>query len=280
MSSDLTKLQNKVDVLTAEGRYREAIELLKKEADTPIDSTAVKAAILNELGGLCRAVGSYEESRDAFTRAMDILAESEGKDDPDYATTINNLAGTYRLMGDRKSAESLFIEAADVYARTLGREHFLYASAINNLGLLYQDMKEFDKAETLHREALEIVRKDERNPIAYATTLNNLAGPCRANGRNEEARNYAEEALDIYRNVLGEDHPLYASGLNNLASLYSLTNEYEKAEPLYLKALEICRRIFGKRHPDALAAAGNLILMYEKMGDKKKAELLKTQLDE
>src|SRR5512133_4152112 len=119
MSFNLTELQNKVDALTAEGKYQEAIELLKKEADAPVGDAAVHAAILNELGGLSRAVGSYEESKSAFTRAMDILIESRGKDDPDYATTINNLAGTYRLMGDRSAAESLFIEAADVYARTL-----------------------------------------------------------------------------------------------------------------------------------------------------------------
>ena len=77
-------------------------------------------------------------------------------------------------------------------------------------------MKAFEKAEKLHREALEIVRKDKENPIAYATTLNNLAGPYRATGRNEEARKLTREALEIYGRILGEEHPLYASGLNNL----------------------------------------------------------------
>ena len=119
MGYDLYALQNNVDTLTAQGKYNEAIELLKKEADSIRDENAVQGAILNELGGLCRAVGSYTESESAFKKAMEILGKFPGKDDPDYATTINNLAGTYRLMGERAKAEPLFIEAADIYARTL-----------------------------------------------------------------------------------------------------------------------------------------------------------------
>jgi tetratricopeptide (TPR) repeat protein len=188
MSYDLQGLQNNVDGLTAQGKYGEAIELLKTEALSVHNDNAVTGAILNELGGLCRAVGQYTESESAFKKAMEILSLYPGKDDPDYATTLNNLAGTYRLMGEENKAESLFIEAVNIYSRTLGKTHFLYASALNNLGLLYQDMKMFEKAEKLHEEALEIVRKDKTNPIAYATTLNNLAGPYRAMGRNEEAR--------------------------------------------------------------------------------------------
>ena len=141
-------------------------------------------------------------------------------------------------------------------------------------------MKSFEKAEKLHKEALEIVRKDTENPIAYATTLNNLAGPYRAAGRNEEAQQLAQEALEIYGRMLGEEHPLYASGLNNLASLYSVTGDYEKAEPLYVKSLEICRKIFGKGHPDSRAAANNLLIMYENMGDENKAEKLRAQMKE
>src|SRR5512137_2490395 len=104
MGYDLYALQNNVDTLTAQGKYTEAIELLKKEADSIRDENAVQGAILNELGGLCRAVGSYTESELAFKKAMEILGVFPGKDDPDYATTINNLAGTYRLMGEQAKA--------------------------------------------------------------------------------------------------------------------------------------------------------------------------------
>jgi len=44
MGYDLQALQNKVDELTAQGKYNEAIELLKKEAASIRDENAVQGA--------------------------------------------------------------------------------------------------------------------------------------------------------------------------------------------------------------------------------------------
>jgi CHAT domain-containing protein len=48
--------------------------------------------------------------------------------------------------------------------------------------------------------------------------------------------------LDIYKQVLGERHPLYARSLNNLAALYQAQGEYAQAEPLYHQALAALRQ--------------------------------------
>jgi tetratricopeptide (TPR) repeat protein len=48
-----------------------------------------------------------------------------------------------------------------------------------------------------------------------------------------------QQALEIYRKVLGENHPDYAASLNSLASLYSDMGDYTKAESIYQQALEI-----------------------------------------
>ena len=49
------------------------------------------------------------------------------------------------------------------------------------------------------------------------------------------------QALEIRREVLGEEHPDYATSLNNLAGLYSSMGDYAHAEPLYRQTLEISR---------------------------------------
>jgi tetratricopeptide (TPR) repeat protein len=79
MGYDLQVLQSNVDMLTEQGKYNEAIELLKKEADSICDENAVQGTILNELEGLCRAVDSYTESESAFKKAMEILSKFPGK---------------------------------------------------------------------------------------------------------------------------------------------------------------------------------------------------------
>ena len=47
------------------------------------------------------------------------------------------------------------------------------------------------------------------------------------------------QALEIRKQVLGENHPDYAASLNNLAGLYQPMGDYAKAEPLCRQALEI-----------------------------------------
>jgi len=54
------------------------------------------------------------------------------------------------------------------------------------------------------------------NHAAYARALNNLAELYRAQGRHDEAEPLHDQAKEIWRTALGEDHPPYATSLNNL----------------------------------------------------------------
>jgi len=69
-------------------------------------------------------------------------------------------------------------------------------------------------------------------------------------GEYTQAEPLYEQALDIYRRVLGDDHALTATSLNNLAGLYKDQEYFAKAEPLYIEAVEIAERVLGGAHPD------------------------------
>ena len=73
------------------------------------------------------------------------------------------------------------------------------------------------------------------------------------------------KALDIQRNLFGDNHPDVALTLNNMAELYSEIQNYSKAEDLYKKALEINLRFFGKNHIEVARGLSNLALLYGKM---------------
>ena len=72
-----------------------------------------------------------------------------------------------------------------------------------------------------------------------ATSLNNLAGLYRAQGKYESAEPLYQEALALYKSLLGDRHPDVATSLNNLALLYRDQGKYESAEPLYQEALAL-----------------------------------------
>jgi tetratricopeptide (TPR) repeat protein len=66
-----------------------------------------------------------------------------------------------------------------------------------------------------------------------------------------------QQALEISRQVLGEQHPDFARSLNNLAGLYYSTGRFEQAEPLFRQAMEVFRQVLGPNHPHTKIVQAN-----------------------
>src|SRR5205823_14160140 len=69
-----------------------------------------------------------------------------------------------------------------------------------------------------------------------------------AQGDNVKALPLLLQALDIYKQTLGDKPPDYAHSLNNLAVLYQAQGDYAKALPLFLQALEIKKQTLAGKH--------------------------------
>ncbi|WP_253257792.1 tetratricopeptide repeat protein, partial [Microcystis aeruginosa] len=82
------------------------------------------------------------------------------------------------------------------------------------------------------------------------------------------------EALDLYKRLLGDNHPSLATSLNNLAHLYDSQGRYTEAEPLYLEALDLCKRLLGDNHPHVANSLNNLAGLYYSQGRYTEAEPL------
>ena len=110
-----------------------------------------------------------------------------------------------------------------------------------------------------------------------ATSLNNLAGLYRRQGRYSEAEPLYKQALEMYKRLLGEEHPSVATSLNNLAGLYRRQGRYSEAEPLYKQALEMYKRLLGEEHPSVATSLNNLAGLYRRQGRYSEAEPLYKQ---
>ena len=203
------------------------------------------ATTLNDYGGIHRDIGNFEKAEQAFLQAAEKIEALQSAQHPDYGSVLNNLAGLYRLMKDYEKAEAYFQKTLEIYKQALGEDHFLYISGLNNLGLLYQDMGRSAEAEPLHRHSLNMLEAANDNPIAIATTLNNLASALRQQKKLDDVAALLERALRIYEAVLGQGHSLYAYGLNNLASYYMDIAQYDNAAVYYESVLRLCETLFG-----------------------------------
>jgi tetratricopeptide (TPR) repeat protein len=88
--------------------------------------------------------------------------------------------------------------------------------------------------------------------------LNNLANLYYSQGKYEQAEPLYIQALELRKQLLGENHPDTATSLNNLANLYYSQGKYEQAEPLYIQALEIAEQTLGENHPLRVTIRNNL----------------------
>jgi hypothetical protein len=75
------------------------------------------------------------------------------------------------------------------------------------------------------------------------------------------------EAMNIRKEILGEEHPAYATSLNNIAYVYKKKGEYNKALDLYLKVIEIRKKALGKDHPNYTASLDNLVIHYHETNE-------------
>jgi CHAT domain-containing protein len=80
-----------------------------------------------------------------------------------------------------------------------------------------------------------------------------------------------EQARDLRKRRLGEDHPDYATSLHNLAGLYRDMGEYRQALPLYEQARDLYKRRLGEGHPAYATSLNHLAALYRAMGDYRRA---------
>nr|NCR69258.1 CHAT domain-containing protein [Microcystis aeruginosa LL11-07] len=105
----------------------------------------------------------------------------------------------------------------------------------------------------------------------------NLAELYRVQGRYSEAEPLYKQALAIWKQQLGDNHPDTASSLNNLALLYESQGRYSEAEPLYKQALAIWKQQLGDNHPNTATSLNNLALLYQSQDDIPQAINYRTQ---
>ncbi len=85
-----------------------------------------------------------------------------------------------------------------------------------------------------------------------ATTEANLAGLLVDTPRNEEAIRLGSEALAVFRQTVGPDHPRTAIAASILGYGYEVKGDRVRAERMYRLAFEIDERAYGSQHAQTI----------------------------
>jgi len=102
--------------------------------------------------------------------------------------------------------------------------------------------------------------------------LTNLGLLYRTIGDYKSADKFYSDALNLHKNLYGENHILTAGVLNNIGTLYYYQRDYTNAGLYWNKALAIRINTHGEEHTDCAGSYHNLGNLYSAQGHYDKAE--------
>jgi hypothetical protein len=117
-------------------------------------------------------------------------------------------------------------------------------------------------------------RGAELGSVDVPWLLGRAASYLRTRGEPGPARELFERAHQLYRDMLGEDHPDTLTASNNLAANLRALGEHEQARQLNEDTLTHRRRVLGDDHPFTLLSATSLAIDLRNLGEHQRARQL------
>lgn len=226
-------------------------ERIQRElADEPEVQLEMLELIANSYGSLGQSDRAIEMVEGVITQRKVLMPE----DELGMARALTSLGGHHNAKGDYEQAESLLEQALTLFESNGAIDSSEAGMAWRYLGAVQGSTGQEQQAEESHRRAVQIWQRVGR-PDLEAGEMSNISGILEALGRNEEALEVKQKALDLLTEYYGSEHPVVATVRNNIAITLHSEGDFETAEDLYREALAINERLMGA---DSEGVADNL----------------------
>ncbi len=237
------------------GRLQEALEHVKQALAIcrEVGDRAAEGTTLHNLGSVCRGLGRLQEALERYQQALAIRREVG--DRAGEGTTLHNLGTVYDAL-DRPQEALEHLRKALAVLREVG-DRAGEGATLHNLGALaalYRD---------LGREALELlgqalaIQRQVGNRAVEGATLHILGTLYQALGRNQEALEHYEQAIEIIESMRGEilSEQLRTSYFATVSDLYGAYVSLLVEQGQTHRALHAAERGKARTFLDLLAEA-------------------------
>ncbi|UJR28346.1 hypothetical protein I4U23_009588 [Adineta vaga] len=253
--------------------HQQALQIYQKQnqinssMNNEIDQTYIQIGIIyRELGDMISAIHYFT------------LAIKQGEE------VINYLGEIYRNLEDFNKAHNYYQQTKCYNNIGLCYIHQrMFPQALNefkkesetisyiNLGFYHQLRKEYSTALIFFEKAL--VNVKDRHPLDIAM-IHSYLGLLHCDRRQWllSLKHY-EQALDIYKRHLINNHPTIALIHDGLGTLYLTKGEFRAAQREYQRCLELQLRVLPSEHPDIAGTYNNLGGVLNEMGQYDEALL-------
>jgi len=220
------------------------------------------ATSLSNLACVYQYLGRYSEVEPLLVEALELDKRLLGEQNVCVSISLINLASLYKLQGRYDDAETMFLQGLELSKYWREEDKTLLITCLNHLVELYFELDEYAKAESVLMRAIE-ESQDFSNVNHLPNLLNYLARIYKHQQRDAEAEKFYKLALEITKQLVGENHPDVATNLNNLALFYLEKGRHNEAESLLIQALELRQKFLGEDHADLAIVQHHLAALYD-----------------
>lgn len=253
-----------------EGRRLQAQSLAIYEAELGGEHPHI-AQMLNSLASHTEYMGDSASARPLFERALAIQEKVYGEESYYAALTLRNFATLLGSQGLLEEGQEMVDRCVKILRKVLPANDVEIALALNNQGSILKDLGQNEAALAVLREALQIAESSEEPGQLTASILSNIVPILNDAGRGPEAREMAQRALEVGREVHGPNHVQTARYMSNLMVQLVGKERAELGPQLLASALEIVERELEPGHALRVTIRANLGSLFAERGQWKAA---------
>src|SRR5262245_59030949 len=258
------------------GDFPEALRLLDASGLLTVlgartdDPTLTGAALV--VANLYRDLGRFSAAEPFYLQALAGRALAPGKDHPEYAWGLVELGRLYAQLGRHKQALPLFEQARTVHETTVKPNPVAYACCLRALAELYDDLDRRRDAQACLTRARTLLEQSEAAPAELADLLLSEAWALFRLRGGMDSVSRARQALAIYREHKGEDHPGTVQAGYRLGRLLLSLCQVDEAAALIERAVHVRRQRFGEEAPRHGLDLGTLARLRLAQGEPQEAQ--------
>ena len=233
---------------------------------------AEMANIMSQLGNQYASNHEHDEAMHCFKDVLRIHKLTLGTDDIALATDMHNIGSIYFEESDYEKALKYFEECVRITKSKIGPDTHVLSDTFRCIGNVKKKQHNYLSAAVSLKEALRLHRlhlrsNDKKDDIKVANLLHDLGHANELLGDLDLAFSLYEEALQLERKILSDDHPEIAKVLCSIGNIHRSRAENQKAMKCYNIALRIRKK---DSQPDTLPVAKliySIGIVYDATGD-------------
>ena len=228
---------------------------------------------LAELGSFMGLMSRLDLSGKLGTTALAAVGVGDrGRDDPlERSAVLLNMGKVLIDQGKPGQALEEYLEPAlAIRKKLLGEEDLAVAEVQHNMARAYIDWGKLGPATAMNDAALAVRKR--HGGADLGSTLHNIGRVLIRLGKNEEARQTWEQALEVRTKALGPKHRLVAMTVNNLGNVLLNMGQMEAGMARYQEALKIRIQVYGEEHREVAQGLQNIAIVLESQGKHDGAE--------